>query len=497
MKILLVSAVDFLVHTGAGLIASILKNAGHTVRSVYCIKSEIYFDKKDDFARLREILNDTDMVMVSAYSPYLLRLIRASEYVRANYPDMKIIWGGPHCVSAPELSLKYADGVCFAEGDHVVVDLVNQLENGIETPNTPNMAFNVNGEIVKNDILPPTPDLDKLPFPDYDMNNDYVLDEDLRPMTMEILRGYTPPWPLPYKTFFTITSRGCPHLCSYCNNIRYFKLHGKNSLRFRSINHVIEELEYITKKYNFYEVMGLVDDDFLARPEKDLEEFAQKYKAKINLPFAINISANTFRKKKMELLLEVGLKLVNMGVQSGSQRVLDETLKRRVSVAKTKKVLNQMEPYRKKNNLKIMLDFIIDNPYETKKDIMQTYEYIYNLSPDIRVNTYLLSLYPGAPMYEKAIDDGIIQPFDEKAFRSYLPFQKNRVRTRYQNNFETFLVMSTQFGWVRRMPKSFFRIIGAPWFRGIASLIPTSFYHLVFLNLIFLINLAIWKIEKK
>ncbi len=493
----MITAVDFLVHTGSGLIASILRKEGHTVRSVFLIKSEIYFDGKDDVSLLKELLKDTDVVMFSVYSPFLLRLIRVTEFIRETYPWLKIIWGGPHCVSAPELSLKYADGVCFAEGDHVVADLVDKLEKGIEAPDTPNMAFNRIGKMVKNDILPPTSDLDFLPFPDYDLDNDFVLDKDLRPLTMETLRGYTPNLPLPYKSFFTITSRGCPHLCSYCNNIRYFQLHGKNSLRFRSVDHVMAELEHMTRKYDFYEIMALVDDDFLARPQKDLEEFARKYKTKINLPFVINISANTYQDKKVEILLDSGLKLVNMGVQSGSQRVIDDVFKRQVNVGKTKEALNRMKPYEKKNNLKIMLDFIIDNPYETTKDIMETYGYIVDLPPGIIVNMYLLSLYPGSPLYDRAINDGFLQPFDEKSFRSFLLFHKNRVRIRYQNNFETFLVMVAHFGWVRRLPKSFFRVIGATGFRRLASLIPMPVYHFIFLNFMFLVNLVIWKIGRK
>ena len=134
MKILMVTAVDFLVHTGSSLIASILRKEGHSVQSFFLIKSEIYFDGKDDVSLLGDILKDTDLVMMSAYSPYLLRLIRVSEFVRSTYPGMKIIWGGPHCVSAPELSLKYADGVCFAEGEHVMANLVRQLEKGVEIP---------------------------------------------------------------------------------------------------------------------------------------------------------------------------------------------------------------------------------------------------------------------------------------------------------------------------------------------------------------------------
>ena len=104
---------------------------------------------------------------------------------------MKVIWGGPHCISMPELSLRFADGVCFSEGDQVVVDLVNKMEKGEDYINTPNMAFNDKGSYVVNDVLPPFSDLDSLPYCDYNLDNQFLLDRRLSKMTKEKVKERT------------------------------------------------------------------------------------------------------------------------------------------------------------------------------------------------------------------------------------------------------------------------------------------------------------------
>ena len=65
----------------------------------------------------------------------------------------------------------------------------------------------------------------------------------------------------------------------------------------------------------------------------------------------------------MEILLDGGLRAIQMGIQSASQRVLDDVYNRKISVAKTRDVIRQIEPYQKTHRLLLFLDFIIDNPY--------------------------------------------------------------------------------------------------------------------------------------
>ena len=133
------------------------------------------------------------------------------------YPGLKIIWGGPHCISVPEFGLRHADGICFSEGDEAVVELVNAMSRGNAAYlETPNMAFMVNGTPRINRVLPPFQDLDRLPYYDYCLEDQYILDRGLHPMTREGLREHLAGYPYYIPILYIVTSRGCPNHCIFC-----------------------------------------------------------------------------------------------------------------------------------------------------------------------------------------------------------------------------------------------------------------------------------------
>ena len=390
----------------------------------------------NELKALDETLRKTDLLLIGVYSSYAIRARQLTDYVRKKYPGLMVIWGGPHCISAPELSLRHADGVCFSEGDEVIVDLMDKIESGREYLDCPNMAFNVNGSRVINRVLPPFSDLDSLPYADYDLDDHFLLDGDLFQMTKDRLKQHLAGYPYYIPTLYVTTSRGCPHNCAYCNNCRYVAMFGRNSMRFHSTDRVLSELKYTVEKLEFVNFIGFGDDDFFMRSRSNLEEFAQKYKEEIGLPFGIALSANTFQRTKLEFLLDAGLRAVQIGVQSGSQRILHQVFNRKIPTKKSMAVLHELAFYQNILKIDVLVDFIIDNPYETRKDIFNTYEYILNMPQHAKINLFFLSFFPGTPLYHRAIKDGIIEPFTEDAFRFY-----TRSSIRYQKNYETLLIL--------------------------------------------------------
>jgi radical SAM superfamily enzyme YgiQ (UPF0313 family) len=435
---------------------------------------EVYPLEINEVEKLHDVVKNSELVLMAVYSGYGQRTVQITNFIRQNYPDLKIIWGGPHCIAAPEISLEYADGVCFSEGDQIVVDLVNRIESGQDFSSLPNMAFKLDGTIVKNEILPPFTDLDSLPYPDFDMKDILMLDGDLYQLTKENAHEWFATFPFGRPTYNIMTSRGCPHICSYCNNCLYVSMWGKNSIRFFSVDHVIGELEHSLNSLDFITAVAFDDDDFFFRPKDQLKDFAEKYKKTVNLPFGTSFSANTFREDKLEILIDAGLKSIQMGVQSGSQRVLDEVFNRKVPVQKTKDVTRKIERYQKKFDLMLGLDIILDNPYENDNDIIESYRYFIDLPLDSRINIYTLSFFPGSPLYDRALKDGIIKSFSMEASRLY----KSEIQ--YQKNYPTFLLFLIMklylHGLTKRIPKFIFSALASFPVRKIASIFPRSMY---------------------
>ena len=476
MRIVLINISGRLSSDGSRLISALLKRAGHHVKCVFLSRTEPLDYAPDELEPLSEILKEGELVMIAVHSSYAIRAVQITKFVHKKFPGIKVIWGGPHCISVPELGLRYADGICFSEGDQVIVDFVNKLEAGKNYLNTPNMAFKVNGSNIVNNVLPPFADLDSLPYYDYNLDDQFLLDQGLFQMTKELLKERLAGYPYPVPTLFFLTSRGCPHRCSYCNNSRYINLFGRNTMRFYSIDRIIEELEYTLDHLNFIEVVVFGDDDFFMRSRKQLEHLANTYKKKIGLPFGVALSANTYCKEKIEILLESGLKVVQLGVQSGSQRVLSEVYNRKIQVSKTKEAVHQITSYHKTHGLDLLLDIIIDNPYETTNDIIQTYKYILDVPLHVRINIFFLAFFPGTPIYDRALKDGFIKPFNEKEFRFY-----TRSSVRYQKFYETFMILLVRYLrqhrrlW-RNYTKDFMIALGSYPARKIASILPKSFY---------------------
>lgn len=479
MKIALINVSGQLSLDGSRLISALLKRAGNHVWNVFLArKAPLHYDE-DELAPLHEIFKQVDLVLLAIYSTYAVRAVQVTEFIHRHYPGMLVVWGGPHCISAPELGLQHADGVCFSEGDQAIVDFVERLEAGTDYGSTPNMAFKTSGAHVVNESLPPFKDLDSLPYYDYGLENHFLLDQGLFPITKGTLEERHAGYPYYTPMLYFLTSRGCPHRCSYCNNSRYIQVFGHNTIRFHSVDRIIDELVHTLECFDFFRLVGFGDDDFFARPIKQIEDFARQYKKSVGLPFGIAVSANTFRKEKMEVLLDSGLKVIQMGVQSGSQRVLDDVYNRKIKVQKTKEAVQEIQPFLKKPGLDLLLDFIIDNPYETKGDIIQTYRYLVDLPLKVGINFFFLIFFPGTPIYERALRDGIIEPFDEKMFRLY-----TRGAIRYQKNFEMVLVLFIRYlrqhpRILRFIPNFILHFLGSGFMRAVASVFPKSFHSFI------------------
>jgi radical SAM superfamily enzyme YgiQ (UPF0313 family) len=236
----------------------------------------------------------------------------------------------------------------------------------------------------------------------------------------------------------------------------------------------MNELTWTLEHLDFVELVGFGDDDFFVRSVEEVEDFAEKYKRKIGLPFGIAISANSFDKKKMVILLDAGLKIMQMGVQSGSEKILIEVFHRKINPSTTKRVVEQIAPYQNTHGLYLLLDFIIDNPYESKDDIIKTYKYILALPPSVKLNIFFLSFFPGTPIYERALADGIIEPFTYDSFRFY-----RRGKVKYQKNYETFIVLFASYlrnKSKRHIPSVLLHFLGSRPVRALASLLPDSLY---------------------
>ena len=125
----LISVNDVIYELGVRSLSAFLKSCGHTVRLAFVNEDES--ELTDATLRpLAELAEGSDLIGVSLLTHSHGKAVRVTEFLHANQQSIPIIWGGIHASGFPEESLEHADLVCLGEGEEVLAELVECLEDG-------------------------------------------------------------------------------------------------------------------------------------------------------------------------------------------------------------------------------------------------------------------------------------------------------------------------------------------------------------------------------
>jgi radical SAM superfamily enzyme YgiQ (UPF0313 family) len=207
-------------------------------------------------------------------------------------------------------------------------------------------------------------------------------------------------------TYLLACSRGCPFSCTYCCNSAFREIFaGAGSyIRKRTPENIIAELEYARENLDI-NFVGFRDEIF-TQDKSWTTQICSLYKERIDLPFTCEVHPKTVDEELAGALTEAGLNTVVMGVQSGCERVRREVYDRHVSnkhILKAARALHEQK-------VQVYYDFILDNPYETRKDLHENFQLLLDIP---RPNClYLLSLvfFPKAKITERALKENVIKP---------------------------------------------------------------------------------------
>lgn len=227
-------------------------------------------------------------------------------------------------------------------------------------------------------------------------------------------------------------SVGCSYSCSFCE-VAFLRQRFRGAYRFQlaEADAAVEWLCSELQARGGADYIYFFDEDFLWKPLDWIERFAKRYAQQVKLPFFIFATpASILRSpEKLELLAAAGLDTVNMGVQSGSERIARDLFGRRETSQEVIVCLQRLtELYRSgRVTSPPMIDFIILNPYEHAKDVLATIELVKQLPVPFEMITHCLSFFRGTPLYERSLQDGVRPP--DYRFRYDLHDFMSRVST--------------------------------------------------------------------
>ena len=315
------------------------------------------------------------------------------------------ILGGHHASLDSEKTISEGvfDAICVGEGENAVVELARNIENlsqsdfSIKPINNLWFYDSNNKKIIRNQQSSFRQDLNELPLINRKIWDQFIYRPDDYPA---LLLG-----------------RGCPFKCTYCSNHAMAKLSDGKYVRFRSPENIINEIEYIQDNYKNVERIYLEVETFGANKKASFQifdalcDYNKKHKKRIkfgaNLALTSNFMSNEERcHELLEKCKNANLKIINIGLESGSERMRKDILKR---PHYTNDELVRFCKLSRQYDINVVFFVLMGLPGETLKDYFETVKTARRAQPH---NCYVSIFYPylGTDLDDNAISLGIIHP---------------------------------------------------------------------------------------
>ncbi len=339
---------------------------------------QVHDDSEQLLRKTLETLRPS-VVGITFYTNQLMACLAICRLTKKILPTCKIVAGGPHLSLYPQETLGFEeiDYGIVGEGERPFVRLLSSIRTGSNPDDVPGLVYRTQGEIRENSPAPLLTELDELPSPGRHLVNS---------RSYHMLTG---------RHLFSTTamsSRGCPHRCTFCDVPRA-------RVRFNSAAWVAADVESCLdlgiREVHFF------DDMFNQSPER-VTDIARAFIRK-NYIFDWSFRGRVDRMDPAMLRAakESGCYRVYLGLESGTNRILKlmnkgfevDMIKRGVAAAR-------------KEGLEVHGYFMVGFPTETKEEIMATFDLASKLDLDFvqfSVTTYL----PGTKIYSDALKEGL------------------------------------------------------------------------------------------
>lgn len=163
-------------------------------------------------------------------------------------------------------------------------------------------------------------------------------------------------------------------------------------LRMRSPQNIFEEVRMLKNRYNYESFMFF--DDTMTVDRKRMQKICKLLKS-FNIIYRCFIRSDTVDRKMLKLMRESGCIEVGMGLESGSQHILD-IVNKGIRVKENIKVIK----WCKDIGIRVKGFIIIGLPGENRETIKETIDFLTQATlDDIDVTIYIP--YPGSLIYKE------------------------------------------------------------------------------------------------
>lgn len=357
--------------------------------------------EKDWKGKLQRMIDGGNILLVGFFVMSGLQVGKAYEVTKLikNKKDIPIVWGGPHPTILPEEVLNYGDvDFCVRGfGTDALTQLVEKLLNqSSDFESIPNLCFKKDGKNIIGEI---NSSYERISYKDLP----YHLLDSVIEKYFENKKN---------RDFPIYTAFGCPYLCNYCISPIWFKDTNKKWDPLPTAE-VVNHMEYLIDRYRI-DFFYFWDDDTFVRPSHFSGIAREILKRKLDIKIGVRgIRVNEVDRMKAEdfdLLEAVGVKYLHIGIENGSQRILD-LMQKGIKVEQSLDTNRQMAKHGK---LIPMYNMLCGIPTETMDDLKQTGRFMLQIAEEnpncIIFDPGKLIPYPGGEAYDLAIKHGYVPP---------------------------------------------------------------------------------------
>lgn len=375
------------VQMGLSYVSAALRAAGHETRLVV-LESR---GGSTEWRLIDEQLEGfrPDLVGHTAVASQFPFVAAAAQHIRAAGRDVFQIVGGPHASLNPQAALDAGfDAVCVGEGEQPMVELARQIDDGRRPSNIGNLWFRRDDKIEVNPTRPFRGDLDTLPWPDREMWKPW-LDQ----------RGS--------EVHTVFLGRGCPFQCTYCCNHALKRLADGEYVRMRSPNAIVAEVAALAAPPDVDQEMSLEVETIMLKPAwaeelcNQLAALNAQRSRPIRFRTNVRVTPAGDYERVFAAFAQANIRLVDIGLESGSDRVRREILQRHY---RNEDVLRAVAAARR-HGLKFGLFNLIGVPGETYADFLETTRMNRRCQPDWDF-TSIFFPYPGTRLHAQCIAQG-------------------------------------------------------------------------------------------
>lgn len=372
-----------------------------------------------DFPRLVRRIMERRPLMVGFGNlyPELLPISMLVAQLNEAGRDFPIIVGGQMVSPTPEFALEVtgAEMGVIGEGELTITNVARHLREGGDPAEVGGMVVREGdgfrntgpGEVIEN-----LADLPEIPF-------DLFPEEKWLAVGKVFANNPQPQWRYDDRVISIHGGRGCPYRCNFCYH--------HSRIRYRSIETMMAEAQDWLKRFNGNMLM-FSDDLVLATPKRaeKLVELVRGLDRKVD--FRITCRFDVLSRIDDALLKEMkraGLRIMALGIESGSQRILD-IMDKRITVDQIRDGVDRLARYGIFASGNVMFGQISETREDAEESIALTRE-LCALHEHIQMSSTIATPFPGSGLYDYALEQGLIRSHREfyEKFNSFVDISVN------------------------------------------------------------------------